>query len=489
MTYSPFIEPDRTAFGEQSVAEITPISQLQFAYDVNPNLLKIRANQSGSVDENSNMARLQTGAAANSSGEMLSRRTIKYSPGQGGVVRFTAVFANGTANNTQIVGIGDTDDGYFFCYNGTAFGLLVRKGGVSEIRTLTISAKSTTAEDITITLDDDAKTDVTVTDASSGDKTTTANDIASADYSDVGRGWDAEAVGDTVIFISWGAGSKSGDYTLDGASTAAGTFASTLVGVAVSETIVIQSNWSEDTMDGNGPSGMTINPQKGNVYQIKYQWLGFGEIEFFIEDSATGHYVLVHRIEYANANTSPSVNNPTLPLYAGIVNVSNTSNLILFIASMMGGIEGRLILTGPRHATKRLAAAGNSGIEHPMLTIRNKEVYKGTHNRTHVFLSFAGLTQDSTKPAIVQYTFNAVLTGASFSDVDSNSIVEVDTTATAMSGGSVAFADGVAKAGRSLFLLQGEDVIIGPGVSLTISIIPGANTPDTVAAFNWIDDF
>ncbi len=484
------IEPElaRSPFGDLEVSEITPDVHLQFPYNINAAQVKSRANQSGTVTQNADMARLQTGAAANSSGELLSIDTIKSHPGQGGIVRFSAFFTTGVANSNQVVGIGDTGDGYFFGYDGDTFGIRSRKSGLPEVRTLTVSTKSTDADSITITLNGNTKA-VTVSDATATDATTTANEIADADYSDTGRGWDANAVGNTVVFISWCAGARSGTYDLTDATSAVGSYAQTEAGVDDVETIVAQTAWNGDKMDGTGLSGMTLDPTKGNVYQIKYQD-GFGDIEFFVEHDTDGRLELVHRIQYANANTTLSIDNPTLPLYAGALNGSNTTNLTLNVGSLMGGILGREVELGPRHGTTVTSATFTSGTERPVLTIRNREVYQSVVNRTSMILSFAGLSQDGTKTGTVKFTFNATLTGASFSDVSANtSVAQVDTAATVISGGTVAFAQGIARTDKTLFELSDEDVILHPGDSLTISLIANANNPDVTAAFNWIDDF
>lgn len=487
MTYQPFVHPDTSAFGEQSVVELLPAVQLQFPYNINSDIVHARANQLGVVDVNANMARLQTGAAANSSGEILSRNVVKSNPGQGALVRFTAVFTAGVADSTQLAGIGDSGDGYFFGYDGATFGIRSRKGGVPEVRTLTITTKSTTAEDITITLDGDAKTDVAVTDATAGDETTTANDIAAADYSDVGRGWDAYAVGDTVIFVSWCAGARAGTYSLSGATSAVGSFAQTLVGVDDIETIVAQADWNEDKADGTGalPS---IDFTKGNDFEIKYQG-GFGSTDFYLEHPIDAGFHLVHRIQYANANTLPSVNNPTLPLYAGVLNGINTSNLVMNIGLMVGGTEGKVVVTGPRHGARTTASVFGAGVERPVLTIRNKLVYQGVLNRVHTLLGGLGLSQDSTKTALVLVTKNASLTGASFSDADDNSTIEVDTSATDMSGGEVLGVQGITKVDKTEIPNPDPHVELPPGETFTISIIPNASNPDVAAAFNWIDNF
>ena len=128
-------------------------------------------------------------------------------------------------------------------------------------------------------------------------------------------------------------------------------------------------------------------------------------------------------------------------------------------------------------------------METPVLTIRNKEVYQGKENRTLVNLVSAGLSKDSTKTDTVIFKFNATLIGASFSDISTNtSVVEVDTSATTLSSGIEAFAQGIAKADKTIIDL-GENVILRPGETITVSIIPNAANPDVTASFNWIDDF
>jgi hypothetical protein len=481
---------DFSAFGELSTIQITPIVQLQFPYNINAALVTGRANQSGSVDVNTNMARLQTGAAAASSGEILSVVPVKYNPGQGGLVRFTAVYTTGAADSEQLAGIGDTGDGYFFGYNGTAFSTLIRRSGVSEVRTLTVATASSTAEDITITLNSNAKTDVTVT--ASGNKTTTANEIAAADYSDVGRGWTTEAVGDTVIFVSWCAGARTGTYTLGGAATAVGSFASTLAGGDDTQTFTAQASWNVDVMDGTGSSGVTLDPTKGNVYQIQYQWLGFGASEYAIENPTTGRVIIVHRVAYANTNTRPSVDNPTLPLYAGALNktAGNTTNLTLNIGSMMGAIEGKEELLGPRRGTSG-DRSDISTTELPVLTIRNKLVYQGKLNRTKVKINFAAVSTEHSKPVIVRIRGNPTLTDASFSDVSTNtSVIQKDTSASATTGGVELLTLELAKVDSEIIDALSAQAILLPGNEFTITGEASSGSGAEVdVSFNWAELF
>lgn len=488
MSYNPFKEAQKSAFGEAQVAELTPVVQLQFPYNINTRLVKTNTN-GGSVTQSNNKAVVATGAAANRLSQLLSRTGVKYNPGQGGLVRFTAVFTSGVANSTQYIGIGDAGDGYFFGYNGSVFGILRRHGGSVEIQTLTITTASSNAEDITITLNGTAKTDVTVT--ASGVKETTAREIAAEDYSAVGDGWNVEAVGDTVIFTSFNAEVKAGAFSLSGATSAVGGFAESVAGAAPTDTITPQSSWSEDVMDGAGASAVTLDQTKGNVYQIQYQWLGFGAINFSIENPSNGEFVLVHRIEYANANTIPSVNNPTLPMCIAVKNVGNTSNVTISTSSMAGFVEGKQEDLGELNGTENNIT--NLGVtELPILTIRNKSVYQGKSNRTRITPLFLALATEATKPIIFRVKLNATLAGSpAFSDIDANtSIVSSDIAAAGVSGGSEVFTTVLGKTDSELIDFTTLKVLLNPTDQMTITgqSTSGINQEVTVS-MSWKELF
>ena len=431
-----FQELLKTAFGELSTAEPTPKVQLQFSYNLNPFIVDTFDVNSGTVTQASDHAVCQTGAAANSSGILVSKDVVKYNTGQGVINRFTALFTTGVSNSTQIAGIGGASDGFFFGYNGAAFGVLRRHGGQREIRTLTVTTKSTTAENITITLDGTAEATVAVTDATAKDVSMTAREIAEHDYSSVGNtGWQAFAAGATVIFISLDASSQSGSYSLSSATTAVGTFASTVVGVAPTDTWVAQTAWSEDVMDGNGSSGKTLDSTKGNVYQIQFQWLGYGAILFKIENEETGEFQVVHKIQYANLNTSPSLSNPTMPLYMQALNGSNTSNLTVKSVSMSGFIEGKEAELGLIFADGRTFTIGNTTAETPIFTIRNKTVFQGRSNRIRLQPLFLALTSSlsgaNETVEIKVYVDGVPDNLTAYADKNANgSVVEVDKAAT-----------------------------------------------------------
>ena len=475
----------KTAFDELSVSEPTPVVQLQFPYNINTDLIETRDN-GGTASISNNLLNLSTGASANQSSTILSKTPIKYNPGQGALCRFTSIYTTGVANSTQYVGIGTEMDGYFFGFNGDTFSILRRQGGKPETRRLEITTKSSDADSITIIVDGDTKA-VTVTNGV--DATVIANEIAATDFSNVGDGWEVHAMGDKVFFTSYHDGAKTGIYSLTDATSAVGTFTQSLAGVSVTEMIVTQSSWSEDKCDGIGSSKVTCDFTKGNVFQIRYEWLGFGEIEFFIENPSTGQFVIVHRIEYANANTIASIDNPTLPLCAFAGNTSNTSDVVLQIGSMGGFVEGKDTLSGLAHdSTVETANVGTT--ETPVLSLHAHDIYQSTINRVKIKMQTCNISVEGTKPVTIRIRKNATITGGSFSALDSDiSTVRIDSSSTVVSGGVLVWASSVAKVGTVNVDLEKLGIDLVAPNFLTLSVEASAGTVDIVATFNWQELF
>ena len=490
MTYKPFTENPKTAFDELFVAQLTPVVQIHSAYNINTRIIEARNNNGASSIAN-NMFKVSTTAGASRSSSLLSRVAVKYNAGQGGLCRFTALYTSGAAGSTQYAGIGTASEGYFFGFNGVTFGILRRQGGSPEIRTLNISTGSSHAADsVTITLDGQTKAVTLNNDA--GDTTLTANTIAAADYSNTGQGWKAHAMGPNIVFESYNAVSQTGTYSLTDAESAIGAFARSVVGAAPTETIIAQSAWSEDVMDGNGPSGITLDQTQGNVYEIRYQWLGFGILDFYIENPSNGKFILVHKIEYANANVIPSLDNPTLPLCLGVGNTTNESDIVLQSASMMGGIEGIDIEEGiPNTVIAQLAGIDTN--ETAILSLHNHTIYQSKVNRIRVVPEEVGITIEASaanKPGIIRVRKNPTLVGASFSAVDADtSVVRKDTSATTVTGGDLLFAESIADDTPLSFDLSKKVGKLEPGETITITGEATNGTIEAIVNLGWEELF
>lgn len=490
------IKEPLTAFGEVTIAQMSPQIQAQFPYNINSAQWIIFPGNGGSVTNGDNHANVSTGTNTDGFGFILSRDVLKYNAGQGALARFSTKYTTGVANSEQIHGLGSKLDGYFFGFNGTDFGVLRRSSGTPEIRVLTITTGSSTAEDITITLDGIAVTNVTV--SNSGDPTVTAREIAEHIYASVGTGWGALSAGNEVTFISVEPTSLSGTYSLSGATTAVGTFAQTTAGSAPTDSWIAQTAWNIDRMDGTGPSGMILDPTKGNIYQIRYQWLGYGAISYYMENDSTGRFQLVHRINYSNANTFPSSSNPTFGFFMSALSDGSTTDLTVSSSSMGAFIEGIELGLGPNFSAENLFAIGNVTAEEPVLTIRNKQVYQSQINRVRINPTSLTLTSNlnDTKGNTVFRTYLMATpeNGTSYTDINTNSsVVEFDSLSLDFDTSEAILQSTFLLSATESQLFQLEDLRnkIGPGITFMITAQPskGHATNEVGATINWRELF
>lgn len=231
----------------------------------------------------------------------------------------------------------------------------------------------------------------------------------------------------------------------------------------------------DDKLDGTGASGITIDPTKLNIFQINFQYLGSGAISFFVEKSSTGEMVKFHTIQYANLNTSPSVYNPNFHYVMYANNKSTTSNLSVKTGSYGYFIEGKSDLSEIHQPQFNSGSIQKTSVttEVPILTIRNKATYASKTNFVDILMERFTIGLDAASAsnlATCRLVKNMNLTGASFSDISSSdSVVELDTSATSATGGSLFIVTQLAgKNDRFAENLVLYKQLIRPGESLSI---------------------
>ncbi|MCK5128158.1 MAG: hypothetical protein KAR42_18020 [candidate division Zixibacteria bacterium] len=244
-------------------------------------------------------------------------------------------------------------------------------------------------------------------------------------------------------------------------------------------TTVTQANWNIDTMGAGvlNPSGMTLTHTNLNNYQIRFQYLGAGAIRFYIEDDLTGDFVLVHRINYTNNNTTPSVHNPNFHHSMWVDNGATTSNIVLKGASYAYFIEGQttfIELHQPHNATGLKEKTGVT-TEVAIITIRNKTTYASKANFIDIFLHGVSVSVEASSAnnlADLRLIKNTTLGGTpSWTDINAtNSVVEFDVAGTTVTGGKDLFPIPLAgKNDKEIQDISSFRVILGPGESLTIA--------------------
>jgi hypothetical protein len=354
-----------------------------------------------------------------------------------------------------------------------------------EVRTLTFSTGAGGAETLTVTLDGTA-TNVSLT---AGNEAHAAFETAA----DTFTGWSAYQNGDTVVFVATALGAKAGAFSVSSTGTADGTFATTVTGVAATDTWVYQNAWNVDRLDGKGPSLMTLDHTKGNVYEIAYQYLGYGQITFAVEDPGSGYPHPVHRIQYTNANTSPSLLLPNLKVGWFAASLGSTTDLSIFGASAAAFIEGKPITNFRSPEARGNSKAGIGTTLTSVVAIRNRAIINSNINTAQTVLKFVSVAVDGTKPARAEIILNPVLAGEpnwTYQD-ETNSIIEYDTAGTTVTLGanslSIAEFD-LSRQGNDRLDLTGLDVILERTETLCVAVKATSGTTDAAASITWTEE-
>jgi hypothetical protein len=143
----------------------------------------------------------------------------------------------------------------------------------------------------------------------------------------------------------------------------------------VAETAVDQADWNVDKLDGTGPSGLTLNITKAQIFWMDVEWLGLGTVRLgFV---INGLFIHCHSFHHANLIESTYITTASLPLRYEIENLGTTasSSTLKQVCSTViseGGYElrGRQGAVGtPLNAIRDLTA---TGVLYPIVSLRLK---------------------------------------------------------------------------------------------------------------------
>lgn len=472
----------QTAFGELDVAENTPYIQNVPVYNLLPTNFRDYTALSGTATVAQKMFTVTSGTTAYGYGAIQSFRALNYRTGQGGLARFTALFVTSAANSIQGVGLVNLSDELSFGFNGTTFGIWYRTGGYAECREIQVTGASGGSTDLTLTLNSVAYT-IPLTAGTVQHNAYEIETWLNANQTV----WHADQVNDKVIISAKSDGAKSGTYSYSHA-TSTGTITSKVVGVTKTSTHIPQDQWSINKC-------LWLDPTNGNVFQIKYQYLGFGGIKFYVEDPETADFKLVHVIEYANNNTVPSLTNPSLHVGMYAYNAtsdsvsSSTTSLTVKAASFYAaseGVEGRT--RNPRGAdhTQTISTTLTN-----VLTIRNRRTYNYYINQVEIEPLKLSISNESTaKNMAVEIITNPTFSGnTNFQTLGNNLVVDVDTTANTVSGGTLLDAYTIAPLSSLVLDLSDLRVRIPPTLSFCISAKMTSGTTGVISSSaTWYED-
>ena len=261
-----------------------------------------------------------------------------------------------------------------------------------------------------------------------------------------------------------------------------------------------QGSWNGDKCDGSAGSSFTWNATLGTPAMIKYPYLGYGDIMFYLQNPTTGTWILCHTIRYANTVATTQLSNPTLSFTGFTANSGNTTNKTMYCGSVGVFISGvRDFVGNPQWSIDN----NKSGIttENNIVSIKNATTYNGITNTGLIRLNSISLGSSAASGiAVVRLKKGVTLGGSpSYTTVNGttadggvtitsgNSIASYDTAGTTITGGTYIYSISVDNPDTSIVDLLPYDIYIAPTEVLTVSAYSSVSSTISVSV-NWSED-
>lgn len=236
---------------------------------------------------------------------------------------------------------------------------------------------------------------------------------------------------------------------------------------AIIDTVIPQSLWNIDTMNGNGISRITIDWTKGLIFVINITWLGIGQVVFGIVFG--GIFYPIHKI-WNTALTTTYIGIPNLPIRYEIISAGGAGSLLSICASVTS--EGGYSLQGYPFSVTLGPAKTVTATETYLFSIRLKEL-----RRTIIKLLSSSFLSTSSGDMIFRiYTVlspSTVPIGGSsltWNSVNVNSAMEynINGTSTTLSSAILLYQEFISDAVKSTRLplkLDNETIYVTAGIN------------------------
>jgi hypothetical protein len=268
-----------------------------------------------------------------------------------------------------------------------------------------------------------------------------------------------------------------------------------LVTGVVTESVVNQSAWNVDPMDGTGPSGIVLDMTKAQILFMDIEWLGEGTVRLgFVID---GNFILCHRFNHANYITSTYITTASLPLRYEITNTGVTVNpstlkQVCSTAISEGGYELRgaqQAVGTPITAPTSLAVAGTY---YPIISIKLRAGYLDSV----VILTALSIMGVATGIYNWKIVASGTTTGGAWVPAGVNSSVEYNITGTSFTGGRTlasGFLTSSTQASVSLDILKEalfsfqleRNTFTSTPYEITLIVSASTNTELIYASMDW----
>jgi hypothetical protein len=230
-------------------------------------------------------------------------------------------------------------------------------------------------------------------------------------------------------------GTQNGVFIQQADSTVSFVLRSYISGSVSDARTVNQADWNGDKLNGTGDSGYTLDLTKAQILWMDFEWLGVGSVRcgFIIN----GEYIVCHTFENANDITSVYMTTAILPVRYEITNTAATasaSSMKQICASVVS--EGGYEQTSIEHVARRTTTKTSIGTTFlPLVSIRLASTALNAVVLPAKFNVMPTSTGDDFEVILAKNCTG--LTSASWAAVAGDANVEMDTSATAMTLGTI----------------------------------------------------
>jgi hypothetical protein len=264
---------------------------------------------------------------------------------------------------------------------------------------------------------------------------------------------------------------------------------------SVVNTRVAQADWNMDTLLGDGPSKLTLDLTKSQIFFMDIEWLGVGSVRagFVIN----GRFIHCHTFHHANLSTETYMTTAVLP---GRVEITNTGGMTgtatykqaCFTVISEGGYEMRgrprsvlIPVATPRTLT-------TAGIFYPVVSLRLKSTRL---DAVSVLRNIHILGTSNVARYAYKLVSNATITGGTWSELNADSNVEYNISGTSMSSGTDLLGGYTTVSNQSapVITLDGDvfkyqlerNSFTSTPYTLTLAIAGAANGDTVLAGMDW----
>lgn len=446
-----------SAFGDQSFVPNNPFVQSIPSYNLIPSNFREFTSSGGSAGAENRKFKVSTGTSVGGYGAIQSFRSLNYKAGEGGLARFSGYFPSPVEDTWTGIGLISIGDELSFGHDGETFGIWHRYGGLAESRTIALTGAAGGSETLTLTLNGvgySIPLTAGTVQHNAYEIESWLNDAANQTI------WKADQLDDSVIVSAQSDGAKSSTYTFS-SSTATATITQNVAGVTKTSTHIPQSSWSESTE----PS---LDPSLGNVYQIEFQDLQFGDAYFYVENSTHGKLELVHILNYTNTSTTPSLGNPSLRAGMYAASTGSTTDTSVYCGGWGLFMQGETGKTRNPRAIQNTQSIGTSFSS--ILTLRNRRTYNGYSNQVEIQPLLLEVSAEGAKNITIEIRATSD-TGLEqdFQEAGTNLVGDYSTDPITFTSGRLLVASVIPGSGSTSIDLEKLDIRIPPSLKLVIS--------------------